>query len=83
MNGKTCGSTENLSKHLKIHMDKIDLLIKKQTNFIKKFLTKNPQKSQQKNMYSMNGISRNSRNNNFLCYFLFIGKCKGIYKQKY
>jgi hypothetical protein len=39
MDGKTCGSTGNLSKHLKNHMDKIDPSIQKQADFMKKFLT--------------------------------------------
>ena len=39
MDGKTCGSTGNLSRHLKSHLDKIDTLTKKQTDFMKKFLT--------------------------------------------
>jgi hypothetical protein len=39
MDGKTCGSTGNLSRHLKSHMDKIDPSTKKQADFMKKFLT--------------------------------------------
>ncbi|CAB4400312.1 unnamed protein product [Rhizophagus irregularis] len=39
MDGKTCGSTGNLSRHLKSYMDKIDLSTKKQADFMKKFLT--------------------------------------------
>ena len=38
MDGKTCGSMENLSRHLKSHMDKIDPSTKKQAEFMKKFL---------------------------------------------
>ncbi len=38
MDGKTCGSTGNLSRHLKSHMDKIDPSTKKQAEFMKKFL---------------------------------------------
>ena len=41
MDGKTNGSTGNLSKHLKNHIDKIDLSIKKQAEFMDKFLNKN------------------------------------------
>lgn len=40
MDGKTGGSTGNLSKHLKNHLDKIDPSIQKQAEFMKKFLTK-------------------------------------------
>ncbi|CAB4433750.1 unnamed protein product [Rhizophagus irregularis] len=39
MDGKTCGSTGNLNKHLKNHLDKIDLSTRKQAKFIKKFLS--------------------------------------------
>jgi hypothetical protein len=39
MDGKTCGSTGNLSRHLKSHLDKIDPSTKKQAEFMKKFLT--------------------------------------------
>ena len=39
MDGKTCGSTGNLSRHLKGHLDKIDPSTKKQAEFMKKFLT--------------------------------------------
>ena len=39
MDGKTCGSTGNLSRHLKSHLDKIDISTKKQADFMKKFLT--------------------------------------------
>lgn len=39
MDGKTCGSTGNLSRHLKSHIDKIDPSTKKQAEFMKKFLT--------------------------------------------
>jgi len=39
MDGKTCGSTGNLSRHLKSHLDKIDTSTKKQADFMKKFLT--------------------------------------------
>lgn len=39
MDGKTCGSTGNLSRHLKGHLDKIDTSTKKQAEFMKKFLT--------------------------------------------
>ncbi len=39
MDGKTCGSTGNLSRHLKSHLDKIDTSTKKQAEFMKKFLT--------------------------------------------
>ncbi|EXX59676.1 hypothetical protein RirG_186940 [Rhizophagus irregularis DAOM 197198w] len=39
MDGKTCSSTGNLSRHLKSHMDKINLSTKKQADFMKKFLT--------------------------------------------
>ncbi len=39
MDGKTCGLTGNLSRHLKSHMDKIDPSIEKQAKFMKKFLT--------------------------------------------
>lgn len=39
MDGKTCGSTGNLSRHLKSHLDKIDTSTKKQVEFMKKFLT--------------------------------------------
>ena len=39
MDGKTCGSTGNLSRHLKSHLNKIDISTKKQTDFMKKFLT--------------------------------------------
>ncbi|GBC19855.2 zinc finger BED domain-containing protein RICESLEEPER 2-like [Rhizophagus irregularis DAOM 181602=DAOM 197198] len=35
MNGKTCDSTGNLSRHLKSHMDKIDPSTKKQADFMK------------------------------------------------
>lgn len=38
MDGKTCGSTGNLSRHLKNHMNQIDPSIKKQAEFMKKFL---------------------------------------------
>jgi len=38
MDGKTCGSTGNLSRHLKSHMDRIDPSTKKQAEFMKKFL---------------------------------------------
>ena len=41
MNGKTNGSTGNLSKYLKNHIDKIDPSIKKQAEFMDKFLNKN------------------------------------------
>ena len=41
MDGKTNGSTGNLSKHLKNHIDKIDPSIKKQAEFMDKFLNKN------------------------------------------
>ena len=37
MDGKTCGSTGNLSRHLKSHLDKIDPSTKKQAE-LKKFL---------------------------------------------
>ncbi|PKB92724.1 hypothetical protein RhiirA5_443631 [Rhizophagus irregularis] len=39
MDGKTCGSTGNLNKHLKNHLDKIDPSTRKQAKFIKKFLS--------------------------------------------
>src|SRR5205807_3336806 len=39
MDGKTCGLTGNLSRHLKSHLDKIDISTKKQADFMKKFLT--------------------------------------------
>ena len=39
MDGKTCGSTGNLSRHLKSHLDKIDPSIKKQAEFMNKFLS--------------------------------------------
>ena len=39
MDGKTCDSTGNLSRHLKSHLDKIDTSTKKQAEFMKKFLT--------------------------------------------
>jgi len=39
MDGKTCGLTGNLSRHLKSHLDKIDTSTKKQAEFMKKFLT--------------------------------------------
>ena len=39
MDGKTYGSTGNLSRHLKSHLDKIDISTKKQADFMKKFLT--------------------------------------------
>ncbi|CAB4397329.1 unnamed protein product [Rhizophagus irregularis] len=39
MNGKTCGSMGNLSKHLENHLDKIDPSTRKQAKFIKKFLS--------------------------------------------
>lgn len=38
MDGKTCGSTGNLSRHLKSHKDKIDPSTKKQAEFMQKFL---------------------------------------------
>jgi len=44
MDGKTCGSTGNLSRHLKSHLDKIDPLTKKQADFMKKFLTQDTEK---------------------------------------
>jgi len=44
MNGKTCGSTGNLSRHLKSHLDKIDISTKKQADFMKKFLTQDTEK---------------------------------------
>jgi hypothetical protein len=44
MDGKTGGSTGNLSKHLKNHLDKIDPSIQKQAEFMKKFLTKDDNK---------------------------------------
>ena len=44
MNGKTCGSTGNLSRHLKSHLDKIDPSTKKQADFMKKFLTQDTEK---------------------------------------
>ena len=37
MDGKTCGSTGNLSKYLKSHLDKIDISTKKQADFMKSF----------------------------------------------
>ena len=39
MDGKTCSLTGNLSRHLKSHLDKIDISTKKQADFMKKFLT--------------------------------------------
>jgi len=44
MDGKTCGSTGNLSRHLKSHLDKIDISTKKQADFMKKFLTQDTEK---------------------------------------
>jgi hypothetical protein len=44
MDGKTCGSTGNLSRHLKSHLDKIDPSTKKQADFMKKFLTQDTEK---------------------------------------
>jgi hypothetical protein len=44
MDGKTCGSTGNLSRHLKGHLDKIDPSTKKQADFMKKFLTQDTEK---------------------------------------
>ncbi|CAB5380697.1 unnamed protein product [Rhizophagus irregularis] len=38
MGGEANSSTGNLSRHLKIHMDKIDPSVKKQAVFMKKFL---------------------------------------------
>jgi len=38
MGGGANGSTGNLSRHLKIHMDKIDPSVKKQAAFMRKFL---------------------------------------------
>ena len=38
MNSKMYLSMSNLSRHLKSHMDKINPLVKKQAEFIKKFL---------------------------------------------
>ena len=34
----SCGSTGNLLKHLKTHLDKIDPSVKKQAEFMKKFV---------------------------------------------
>jgi exopolysaccharide biosynthesis protein len=44
MDRKSNGSTENLNKHLKNHMDKIDPSIEKQAEFMKKFLGENKEK---------------------------------------
>jgi hypothetical protein len=44
MDGKTRGSTGNLSRHLKSHMDKIDPSVKKQAEFMNKFLTQDTDK---------------------------------------
>lgn len=44
MDGKTCGSTGNLSRHLKGHLDKIDPSTKKQADFMKKFLNQDTEK---------------------------------------
>ncbi|GBC28488.2 ribonuclease H-like protein [Rhizophagus irregularis DAOM 181602=DAOM 197198] len=44
MDGKSNGSTGNLNKHLKNHMDKIDPSVKKQAEFMKKFLGENKEK---------------------------------------
>lgn len=44
MDGKTHGSTGNLSRHLKSHMDKIDPSVKKQAEFMNKFLTQDTDK---------------------------------------
>ena len=38
MDGGSRGSTGNLNRHLKIHVDKIDPSVKKQANFMKNFL---------------------------------------------
>ncbi|CAB5091420.1 unnamed protein product [Rhizophagus irregularis] len=44
MNGKSNGSTGNLNKHLKNHMDKINPSVEKQAEFMKKFLGENKEK---------------------------------------
>ncbi|CAB4403415.1 unnamed protein product [Rhizophagus irregularis] len=44
MDGKSNGSTGNLNKHLKNHMDKIDPSVEKQAEFMKKFLGENKEK---------------------------------------
>ena len=38
MDGKACSSMGNLNRHLKCHLDKINPSVKKQAEFMKKFL---------------------------------------------
>ena len=38
MDGESCSSTRNLNRYLTAHMDKIDLSIKKQADFMNRFL---------------------------------------------
>ena len=44
MDGASCGSTGNLNRHLKIHLDKIDPSIEKQAAFMKNFLSGSDEK---------------------------------------
>ena len=41
MDGKTNGSTGNLNKHLKSHLDKINPAVEKQVKFMSNFLNNN------------------------------------------
>ena len=38
MDSASCGSTGNLNRHLKIHLDKIDPSVEKQAVFMRNFL---------------------------------------------
>ena len=38
MDSVSCGSTGNLNRHLKVHLDKIDPFVEKQAAFMKAFL---------------------------------------------
>jgi hypothetical protein len=48
MDGKTRGSTGNLTRHLRCHMDKIDPSVKKQAEFMNKFLTQDSEDTNKK-----------------------------------
>ena len=38
MDGASCGSTGNLNRHLKVHLDRIDPSVEKQATFMRRFL---------------------------------------------